>query len=106
MEQNNRFSRAAAGLGAVFDRIGFIWLWLAVSLLLLASVSMLNPVLVASYTWAAAKLTLAAVIGHGLDLTLFRGADPRFLEGIEKSMAQTRRATLIAAALVAAGLIG
>lgn len=106
MEPNNRRTRAVAYLGSLFDRIGYIWLWLALSLLLLASVAILNPILVASYAWAAAKLTMAAVIGHGVDLTMFRGADPRYLDGIEKSMAQTRRATLIAATMIAAGLIG
>ncbi len=49
---------------------------------------------------------MAATIGFGVDLTVFRGADPRNLEGIEKSMAQTRRVTLLGCAMLAAGLIG
>ena len=84
MEPNNRRTRAIAYLGSLFDRIGYIWLWLALSLSLLASVAILNPILVASYAWAAAKLTMAAVIGHGLRL--------RFL-GSERVMVTGRMCT-------------
>lgn len=104
--QPNLIVRAAAAVGSLLDRIGYIWLWLAVSLLLLLAVALVNPILVASYTWAASKITMAAAIGFGVDLTVFRGGDPRYLEGIEKSMAQTRRVTLIGCAMLAAGLIG
>lgn len=104
--QPNFIVRAAAAVGSLLDRIGYIWLWLAVSLLLLLAVALVNPILVASYTWAASKITMAAAIGFGVDLTVFRGGDPRYLEGIEKSMAQTRRVTLIGCAMLAAGLIG
>lgn len=104
--QPNFFVRAVAAVGSLLDRIGYIWLWFLISLLLLLAVALVNPVLLASYIWAASKITMAAAIGFGLDLTVFRGGDPRYLDGIEKSMAQTRRVTLIAAAMLTAGLIG
>lgn len=103
---NHPFLKLFAPLGSLLERIGFMWLWFAISLLLLAVVALVNPVLVASYTWAASKITMAAAIGYGVDWAAFRGADPRYLDGIEKSMAQTRRVTLLAAAMIAAGLIG
>ncbi|MGH8037302.1 MAG: hypothetical protein ACREPD_06135 [Stenotrophomonas sp.] len=107
MQPNNPFLRITSAIGSLLDRIGHIWLWFAISLVLLAVVALINPVLVASYIWAASKLTMAAAIGFGVDLTVFRGGDPRHLQdGLEKSMAQTRRVTLIAAAMIAAGLIG
>ncbi|MCP3048345.1 hypothetical protein K6X13_14780 [Xanthomonas euvesicatoria pv. allii] len=106
MPPNNPFLRAVTSISSLLDRIGFIWLWLIVSLFLLLIVALINPILLASYIWAASKITMAATIGFGVDLTVFRGADPRYLEGIEKSMAQTRRVTLLGCAMLAAGLIG
>ncbi|QHB72920.1 putative holin [Stenotrophomonas sp. 364] len=95
-----------ASLCTRFERAGYMWAWLLLSILLLGAVAGLNPVLIASYAWAASKITMAAVIGYGVDWAAFRGGDPRHLEGIEKSMAQSRRVMLIAAAMIAAGLIG
>lgn len=98
--------KLAQRLTTLLDRIGFMWLWLAISLMLLLAVALINPLLVGSYAWSASKITMAAAIGYGVDWAAFRGADPRYLDGIEKSMAQTRRVTLLAAAMIAAGLIG
>jgi hypothetical protein len=95
--------RAIDGL---LDHYGRMWLWVVVSLLLLAAVAPFNPFFLGSYAWAMAKISGAAALAYGFDLTAFRDADPARLEGIEKSMAQTRRATIIAAAMIAAGLIG
>ncbi len=95
-----------APLVSFFDRVGFVWLWLLLSLLFLGAVVVLNPAKFGAYLWFMSKLSGAFALGYGFDLTAFRGADPRFLDGIEKSMAQTRRATLVAAAIVGAGLIG
>jgi len=89
-----------------FDRIGFSWLLIAVSLLILAAVVFLNPAKLGAYLWAISKLSGAAALGYGIDTAFFRGSEPRYLDGLEKTMAQTRRATLIAAALIGAGLIG
>lgn len=91
---------------ALFDRIGFVWLWLLISLALLVPVLLLNPAKLGAYLWFMAKISGAFVLGYGFDLAAFRGKDPRFLDGIEQTMAQTRRATLIAAAIIGAGLIG
>jgi len=98
----NLFTKSAA----LVDRFGHMSLWFFVSLALLLIVAPLNPILVASYLWALSKISAAAAIGYGFDWAAFREADPVALEGIEKAMAQTRRATLIAAAMIAAGLIG
>jgi len=96
------FERIVSG----FDRIGFAWLLIGVSVLTLAGVVFLNPAKLGAYVWFVSKLSGAAVLGYGVDCAFFRGANPRYLDGLEKTMAQTRRATLIAAALIGAGLIG
>lgn len=106
MSPHKRLTRIASVVGSMLERFGFMWLWLVISLLLLFTVALINPILVASYTWAASKILMAASVGYGVDWAAFRGADPRSLDGLEKSMAQTRRVTLIAAAMIAAGLIG
>lgn len=103
---NHRIDKLKSTLESLVDRIGRIWLWLALSLLLLLVVAAFNNMLVASYLWAAAKITMAGAIGYGFDRAAFPGADPRHLDGIERSMAQSRRGVLIAAAMIAAGLIG
>ena len=100
------FTRWLSATSTLLERVGFMWLWLVVSLLLLLLIAPVNPVLLASYTWAASKTLMAGAIGYGLDWAAFRGSDPRYLQGIEQSMAQSRRGVLIAAAMIAAGLIG
>ena len=96
-----------ASVTALFDRIGFVWFWLLVSILLLLLVTALNPAKFGAYLWFASKISGAAAIGYGIDFAFFRGSDPRHLqEGIEKSMAQNRRVILIGCAMIAAGLIG
>jgi len=96
------FERIVSGL----DRIGFAWLLIVVSALTLAGVVVLNPAKLGAYVWFVSKLSGAAVLGYGIDTAFFRGSEPRYLDGLEKTMAQTRRATLIAAAVIGAGLIG
>ena len=102
----DKIVRRLAPVTALLDRIGFVWLWLAVSALLLLPVLLLNPSKLGAYLWFMSKISGAFALGYGFDWAAFRGADPRYLEGIEKTMAQTRRATLIAAAIIGAGLIG
>lgn len=101
-----KFVKLLDKTSAAFERIGYMWLWLLISFLLLAPIASINPMLVSSYAWTASKISLAAAIGYGVDWAAFRGGDPRIYEGIEKSMAQTRRVTLLAAAIIGAGLIG
>jgi len=103
---SRKFAEVLDRLASGFDRIGFAWLFLAVSLLTLGGVLFLNPAKLGAYVWFISKLSGAAVLGFGVDVAFFRGANPRYLDGLEKTMAQTRRATLIAAALIGAGLIG
>ena len=102
----DRLKRQAGVIAGMFDSIGFVWLWLAISLLLLALVLLINPAKLGAYLWFMSKVAGAASLGYGFDLAFFRGSDPRYLEGIEKTMSQTRRATLIAASIIGAGLIG
>jgi len=87
-------------------RIGHIWLFFAASLVLLLIVAHYNSLLITSYLWAASKVTMAGAIGYTLDRAAFPNSDPRYLSGLEQSMAQSRRGVLIAAAMIAAGLIG
>jgi len=96
------FERMVSGL----DRIGFAWLLMAVSVLALTGVAFLNPAKLGAYLWAISKLSGAAALGYGIDTAFFRGSEPRYLDGLDKTMAQTRRATLIAATVIGAGLIG
>jgi len=96
------FERIVSG----FDRIGFAWLLIALSVLILVAVVMLNPAKLGAYLWSISKLSGAAALGYGIDTAFFRGSEPRYLDGLEKTMAQTRRATLIAATVIGAGLIG
>lgn len=87
--------------------IGGIRLMLLLSVTLLLVVATFNPWLLGSYVWAAAKILMAGVIGYALDRAAFAGSDPRLMDaGIEQSMAQSRRGVIIAAAMIAAGLIG
>lgn len=96
------FGRALDAFGR-----GGMWYLLLLSLLLVLILSALNPVLLASYAWAAAKLLLAGCIGLLLDVAAFPGANPRYMDpGLERSMAQSRRGVVVAAAMIAAGLIG
>lgn len=110
MEKKTFIEQLQAGVAtvtALFDRIGFAWFWLLVSILLLMLVTALNPAKFGAYLWFASKISGAAALGYGFDFAFFRGSDPRYLaEGIEKSMAQNRRVILIGCAMIAAGLIG
>lgn len=98
--------RQSARAASVFDRIGFVWLFVLLSVLLLVPVVVLNPAKLGAYLWFMSKLGGAAALGYGCDLAFFRGSDPRFLNGIEQSMAQSRRGLLVVGAMIGAGLIG
>lgn len=98
-------ARYEALAGAV-DGFGRMALWALLSLLLLGVIAgWLNPAKFGSYLWIVSKLSLAAVLGYGFDRAASPDARPSQLDGIERAMAQTRRATLMAAAIVAAGLM-
>lgn len=101
-----KLSRKFQPVTALLDRIGHAWVWLLLSLLLLALVVAINPLKLGPYVWFMSKLLGGAAVGYFVDLGAFRGADPRYLDGIEKGMSQTRRATIIAACIIGSGLIG
>lgn len=105
MTTKNRFIAAALHLGAALHSARWMWAWVMVSLGLLAVVTAINPAKFGGYLWIVSKLAGAAVVGFGVDAAGFPGQAPAGLQGIEQAMAQTRRATLIAAAMIAAGLM-
>ena len=101
-----RFSAAYTRFAAMLDGAGRMVLWALLSLLLLVVIAVLfNPAKFGSYLWIVSKLSLAAVLGYGFDRGASPDARPSQLAGIERAMAQTRRATLMAAAIIAAGLM-
>jgi hypothetical protein len=106
MTLKDRLHAAYARFAAVVDDGGRMLLWVLLSLLLLAVIAaFLNPAKFGSYLWVVSKLSLAATLGYGFDRAAAPGGSPAKLDGIEKAMAQTRRATLMAAAIIAAGLM-
>lgn len=102
----DRLSALYTRFAASLEGFGMMALWALLSLLLLVVVAVaFNPAKFGSYLWIVSKLALAAVLGYGFDRAASKEAQPEKLEGIERAMAQTRRATLMAAAIVAAGLM-
>lgn len=106
MPFKDRLIAAYARIAAAVDVGGRMTLWVLLSLLLLGVIVVwLNPAKIGSYLWVIAKLGLAAVLGYGFDRAASPHDAPQDLDGIERAMAQTRRATLMAAAIIAAGLM-
>lgn len=106
MTVKDRLKAAFAHAALVVDDGGLMLLWALLSLLLLLVIAVwLNPAKFGSYLWVVSKLSLAATLGYFFDRAAAPGANPSKLDGIDKAMAQTRRATLMAAAIVAAGLM-
>lgn len=101
-----RFWAVYRGFAGAVDGGGRMALWALLSLLLLGVIAgWMNPAKFGSYLWIVSKLSLAAVLGYGFDRAANPDASPSQLDGIERAMAQTRRATLMAAAIIAAGLM-
>ncbi len=100
MAIKDRFIHAAKTL----SELGRMWPWALVSVVALLVVVQLNPAKGGAYLWIVSKLSTAAVIGFGVDVAAFTRR-PGELDGIEQAMAQTRQATLIGAAMIAAGLM-
>lgn len=102
-----RIVAAWVRIRTLVERVGLVWLFLVASLVLLAPVLAMNPTRLGAYLWFVSKLSAAAALGYGADHAFFPGSEPRFMEhGIERSMAQSRRALLVVGAMIAAGLIG
>lgn len=100
------FKALFTSVATIIDDGGRMMGWALVSLLLLGViVGWLNPAKFGSYLWMISKLSLAAVLGYGFDRATAFESQPGQLDGLDKSMAQTRRASLIAACIVAAGLM-
>lgn len=102
---HKRFEAILTRLSGAYAMLGAMWLWLLVSLVLLGAVAIVNPAKLGVYGWLVSKLSMAAVLGFGFDRAAFPESRPSLLEGIERVYAQTRRGTVIAATLVAAGLM-
>lgn len=106
MNLKDRLTELYSRFAAAVDVGGRMTAWVLLSLVLLAVIAVwLNPAKLGSYLWVVSKLALAAVLGYGFDRAASPHDAPRELEGIERAMAQTRRATLMAAAIIAAGLM-
>lgn len=106
MAFKDRLTVLYARIAGAVDVGGRMTLWVALSLILLGVIVVwLNPAKLGSYLWVIAKLALAAVLGYGFDRAASPHDAPDALQGIERAMAQTRRATLMAAAIIAAGLM-
>lgn len=106
MDLKTRCKSAYERLSNIIDDGSRMLLWALLSLVLLAVIAFwLNPAKCGSYLWVVSKLSLAAVLGYFFDRAAAPGASPSKLDGIEKAMAQTRRTTLMAAAIIAAGLM-
>lgn len=101
-----RLHAAYIRFAAIVDDGGRMLIWAVLSLLLLIVIAyFFNPAKFGSYLWVMSKLSLAAALGYGFDRAASWNAKPSQLEGIEAAMAQTRRATLMAASIIAAGLM-
>ena|SRR5690348_951744 len=102
----DRIAAAYQQVAKSLEGFGMMALWALLSLLLLLVIAVaFNPAKFGSYLWIVSKLALAAVLGYAFDRAAAHDNQPEKLEGIERAMAQTRRATLMAAAIVAAGLM-
>ena len=102
----DRLNVAFQGFLAGVNGFGRMAIWAVVSIVLLIVIAVLfNPAKFGSYLWIVSKLSLAAVLGYCYDRAAFPDERPSQLDGLEKSMAQTRRNILIAACIIAAGLM-
>lgn len=79
---------------------------LLVFALTFAVVLTLNPAKAGLALWGASKIALCAYLGYWADRLCFRPEDrPHTLEGISKGTAWKRRALIVAAAIIAGGMI-
>lgn len=99
-----RFQPLFSALASGIDRLAnFTVLALISMTLLLVIAAWFNPAKSGSYLWAVCKLSMAAVMGEGFFRAMSRGQTSD--DALAVSMAQTQRATLIAASIIAAGLM-
>ncbi len=75
-------------------------------LLTFAVVLMLNPAKAGLALWGVSKIALCAYLGYWADRLCFRPEDrPHVLDGISRGAAWKRRSLIVAAAIIAGGLI-
>lgn len=109
IEWPDRAKAAVGVLHRAWDKLGD--LGRAAPLLLLfavtfAVVSTLNPMKAGLALWGVSKIALGGYVGYWADRLCFRPEDrPHRLTGIAQGTAWKRRALIIAAAILAGGLI-
>lgn len=102
----DRIAQIYVRVSAALEGFGAMALWALLSVLLLAVIAVaFNPAKFGSYLWIISKLSLAATLGYGFDRAVARDGQPEKLEGLERAMALTRRATLMGLVILAAGLM-
>lgn len=106
MDALRRWTGALAGaIGTAVDGLARFGVLAVLSVLVLVVIACwLNPAKIGSYLWVVSKLTMAAIIGEGVYRAMSRRR-PESSDALERSMAQTQRATLMAACIIAAGLM-
>lgn len=101
---NERIRSTLVAVGAGIDRLANFTVLALLSLVLLTLIAAwLNPAKFGSFVWMVCKLSMAAVLGEGFFRAMSRGQAND--DALAVSMAQTQRATLIAASIIAAGLM-
>lgn len=71
-----------------------------------AVVLLLNPAKAGLALWGVSKIALCAYLGYWADRLCFRPEDrPHLLEGVSRGTAWKRRSFIVAAAILAGGLI-
>lgn len=71
-----------------------------------AVVLLLNPAKAGLALWGVSKIALCAYLGYWVDRLAFRPEDrPHLLEGVSRGTAWKRRSLIVAAAILAGGLI-
>lgn len=71
-----------------------------------AVVLVLNPAKVGLVLWGVSKIALCAYVGYWADRLCFRPEDrPHLLDGIRQGFAWKRRSLIVAAAILAGGML-
>lgn len=81
------------------------WPLLLLFALCIVPVLILAPVKLGLALWGIAKLGMGGYAGYHIDRAIFPYARPHTLDGIEAGTAWKRRALIVAAAIIAMGLL-
>ena len=82
-----------------------VWPLLLLCAVCMLPVLILAPVKLGLLLWGLARLGLGGYVGYHIDRAIFPYARPHTLDGIEAGTAWKRRALIVAAAIIAAGLL-